>query len=64
VEAAQEQSKADAIKARVSAYIEVNGCRIGIILPEDDPDPDDLSELYHTLAEVHVRQAKKKAAQE
>ncbi|WP_019536572.1 hypothetical protein [Paenibacillus ginsengihumi] len=62
MEAAQE--RVDEVKSRVVGWIEGKHSRIGIILPDHDPNPEDMSEIYHTLAEVAVGQAKRKAAQE
>jgi hypothetical protein len=63
-EASEDLTRAEEIKSRVSAYIEVNGCMIGIVTPKCDSGRDDVAELYRTLVEIHVRQAKRKAAQE
>ena len=52
------------IKNKVAFWINGKHSRIGVILPDKDPNPNDLSEIYRTLAKIAVSQAKRKAAQE
>jgi hypothetical protein len=57
-------SAIEEVRSRVVAYIPGIHGTIGIILPQNDPDPMDLSEIHRTVAEIRIKQAKRKAAQE
>ena len=51
------------IKERVTKYIEGKHGLIGIVIPPCEEPTSALDDLYRTIAEIAIKQAKRKAAQ-
>ncbi|MBO2943638.1 hypothetical protein JJQ72_06550 [Paenibacillus sp. F411] len=51
------------IKERVTKYIQGKNGLIGIVIPPCDEPTSALDDLYKTIADIAIKQAKRKAAQ-